>query len=91
MRLVRSSSQFRKSLKKILKSGRFDRDEIQNVVEKIANEKLDAKYEDHQLSGDMKDLRECHIRSDLLLIYKIEGNNLVLVLVNIGSHSDLFE
>ena len=91
MRLVRSSSQFRKSLKRILKSGRFDRDEIQNVVEKIANEKLDAKYEDHHLSGDMKDLRECHIRSDLLLIYKIEGNNLVLVLVNIGSHSDLFE
>ena len=91
MRLVRSSSQFRKSLKRILKSGRFDRDEIQNVVEKIANEKLDSKYEDHQLSGDMKDLRECHIRSDLLLIYKIEGNNLVLVLVNIGSHSDLFE
>ena len=91
MRLVRSTPRFRKSLKRILKSGRFNRDEIQSVIEKIAEEKLDTKYRDHQLSSDMKDLRECHIRPDLLLIYKIENNNLVLVLINIGSHSDLFK
>ena len=90
MRLVRSTSQFRKSLKRILKSGKFDREEIQNVVDQIAKEKIDPKYHDHQLHGKMKDFRECRIQPDLLLIYKIEGNNLLLVLVNIGSHSDLF-
>ena len=90
MRLVRSTSQFRKSLKRILKSGKFDREEIQNVVDQIAKEEIDPKYHDHQLHGKMKDFRECRIRPDLLLIYKIEDNNLLLVLINIGSHSDLF-
>ena len=92
MRLARSSSQFRKSLKKILKSGRVDRNEIQDVIDMlIRGEQLHESYRDHQLSGDMKDKRECRIKPDLLLVYKIENNSLVLVLVDIGSHSDLFD
>ena len=92
MRLVRSTSQFRKALKRILKSGRFQRSEIQNIVDKLARgENLRESYDDHKLSGDLANYRECRIKPDLLLVYKIENNDLVLVLVNIGSHSDLFE
>ncbi len=91
MRLVRTTAQFRRSSKKILRSGRFDRAEIQDVVDVlIRGEKLDLSYRDHELSGDLLGHRECHIRPDLLLLYRIEGNDLILVLVNLGSHSDLF-
>jgi mRNA interferase YafQ len=47
-------------------------------------------YLDHDLSGNWKGHRECHIRGDWLLIYRIEGNDLILVLSRTGSHSDLF-
>ena len=91
MRLVKPTSQFKKSFKRILMSGRFDKEEIQNVIKIIARgEKLDNKFEDHQLHGKFLGHRECHIRPNLLLLYRIENNNLVLVLADIGSHPGLF-
>ncbi|WP_299296933.1 type II toxin-antitoxin system mRNA interferase toxin, RelE/StbE family, partial [uncultured Mobiluncus sp.] len=35
--------------------------------------------------------RECHIKPDWLLIYRIDGNRLILFLNRTGSHADLFE
>ena len=55
-----------------------------------AGEILPPKYNDHDLIGNWKDHRECHIRGDWLLIYRLEENDLVLVLARFGSHSDLF-
>ena len=44
------------------------------VVNKLASlEKLEEKYKDHELSGNFKGYRECHILSDWLLIYKIDN------------------
>ena len=47
-------------------------------------------YFDHQLNGDLKDFRECHIEPDWLLIYKIRENELILSATATGTHSDLF-
>ena len=47
-------------------------------------------YCDHQLSGNWKGYRECHIEPDWLLIYRIENDILVLTLSRTGTHSDLF-
>jgi mRNA interferase YafQ len=55
----------------------------------LCDNKLVEKYKDHQLIGKMKDFRECHIKPDLLLIYMIEDETLKLV--DIGSHSELFD
>ena len=55
----------------------------------LCDNKLVEKYKDHQLIGKMKDFRECHIKPDLLLIYTIEDDTLKLV--DIGSHSELFD
>ncbi len=44
----------------------------------------------HQLIGEWKDFRECHIEPDWLLIYKIENKELILFATATGSHSDLF-
>ena len=54
----------------------------------LCDNKLAEKYKDHQLIGKLKEFRECHIKPDLLLIYMIEDNTLKLV--DIGSHSELF-
>jgi mRNA interferase YafQ len=49
---------------------------------------LPEKYVDHPLRGEWKDFRDCHVKPDLVLIYRKTGND-VLQLVRIGSHSEL--
>lgn len=60
------------------------------VIKKLSKgEKLEAKYRDHRLFGPWKKHRECHIRPDWLLIYRIEND--ILCLERTGSHSELFK
>jgi mRNA interferase YafQ len=49
---------------------------------------LPSKYVDHALRGEWQDFRDCHVKPDLVLIYRKTGND-VLQLVRLGSHSDL--
>ncbi len=49
---------------------------------------LAAKYRDHPLTGEWTDFRDCHVRPDLILIYRKYGDS-VLQLVRLGSHSEL--
>jgi mRNA interferase YafQ len=51
---------------------------------------LPEQYHDHALIGDYKGSRECHIKPNWLLIYRIEETVLILTLMRTGSHSDLF-
>lgn len=91
MYTIRFSSKYKKSIRKLSKSGNFPRKEIDQVVQMIAGgRKLSSKYKNHQLKGDFLGFMECHIKPDLLLIYKIEKEELVLLLLDIGSHSYLF-
>ena len=84
------SSAFKTEVKKIKNAK--DKAELKFVLDMLLAEKtLEAKYRDHTLSGNYKNYRECHIKPDLLLIYKIEKTELVLYAVHIGSHSDLFK
>ena len=83
------SSQFKRDFKKITKMPIPDILEVGNVISTIQRgETLDAKYVDHLLTGNWLGFRDCHIKPDLVLIYRIfEGE---LQLARIGSHSDLF-
>ncbi|CUV65146.1 Addiction module toxin, RelE/StbE family [Sulfurovum sp. enrichment culture clone C5] len=56
----------------------------------IYDDTLDKKYKNHPLIGNYKGCMECHIKPDLLLIYKIDIDLNELQLVRIGSHSQLF-
>lgn len=86
------SKTYKKALRKLLKSGNFDEKKLIEVINKLLEEKrLDEKYQDHNLNGELADCRDCHIYNDMVLIYKIDKVNNTLVLSNIGSHSDLFE
>jgi len=91
---IKPSSKYKKSIRKIKHSGKFDasdENELNGIINILASGKmLNQKYQDHALNGDMSEYRECHIKNNLLLIYYINNNELVLILVNIGSHSELF-
>lgn len=84
------SNQFKKDLKLASKRG-FDIDKLKEVVDKLAEQSvLDKKYKDHNLLGEYKGFRECHIEPDWLLIYRIDKSEVELFLFRTGSHSDLF-
>ncbi|MGC4129045.1 MAG: type II toxin-antitoxin system YafQ family toxin [Bergeyella sp.] len=51
---------------------------------------LPAKYKPHKLSGNYAGCWECHIKPDWLLIWKQNDNELILLLMDTGTHSDLF-
>lgn len=90
MRVFRSK-QFEKSLKKILSAGKVRIAEVEATILLLLEEKpMPIKYRDHALNGEYAKYRECHIRPDVLLLYYIEGNRLVLVIADIGSHAQLF-
>ena len=85
-----SSNRFKKDLKIAIRRG-YNISLLEEVVNKLAmGEILERKYRDHELSGDFKGLRECHITPDWLLVYQIVDSELVLYLSRTGTHSDLF-
>jgi mRNA interferase YafQ len=86
------TGQFKKDYKLAIKRG-CKPEALREVITLLVNEQpLPDKYRDHQLvnSGNYKDMRECHIEPDWLLVYKIVHENLILKLIRNGSHSDLF-
>ena len=65
--------------------------ELWDVVAKLLQgEKLDEKYQTHQLHGNRKGQWECHIQPDWLLVWEQNETELILIMVNTGTHSDLF-
>lgn len=83
------SSQFKKDFKKVAKLAIPDVVEVGHVIKQLQLENVLAeKYVDHPLSGNWVGYRDCHIKPDLVLIYKIEPNTLKLA--RVGSHSELF-
>lgn len=84
------SNRFRKDLKLAKKRG-LDLNLLDEVVTTLATTQvLDEKYRDHPLSGDYAGFRECHIQSDWLLVYRIDYEEVFLMLSRTGTHSDLF-
>ena len=89
---LKFTGQFKKDYKQALKRG-CDPDKLWEIITLLADGKsLPASNRDHALTDSRiyKNMRECHIEPDWLLIYRIEFDMLLLKLVRTGSHSDLF-
>ena len=52
---------------------------------------LPAKYNDHELKGDMQGYRELHITGDFLLVYRVDTSKKLVIFTNLGTHAELFE
>lgn len=86
------TGQFKKDYKLAIKRG-CDPKKLEEVISVLCMERpLPEVYRDHALanSRNYKNMRECHIQPDWLLIYKIAQERLILKLIRTGSHSDLF-
>ena len=89
MLILDYSSQFKKDFKKITKLPIPEIIEVGNVISTLQKSLiLDAKYVDHALIGNWHGFRDCHIKPDLVLIYRI--NETYLQLARIGTHNDVF-
>ena len=88
---VKFTNQFKKDLK-LAKKQNKDPDKLYEVIGILADGgTLDARYRDHDLSGNYKGTRECHIEPDWLLVYEIRNEVLVLLLYRLGTHAELFK
>lgn len=89
--ILKRSTQFKKDIKKAIKQ-RKNLNTLEEVVTVLRNRKrLPEKYRDHLLGGDWNGYRECHLEPDWLLIYKVAEKELLLYLMRVGSHSELFK
>ena len=87
---VKYSTLFKKSFKKCIKRG-LDLELFKTALSILANTgELPTRYKPHPLKGNYKGCMECHITPDWLLVWKQNDKELILILVDTGSHSDLF-
>jgi len=94
MRKISWTRQFKRDYKKVQSNPRY-RDDLESVLPDVldllvADRELDPKLKDHALTGEMAGFRECHLRPDLLLVYTKAEAPPSLIIVRIGSHSELF-
>ncbi|MFA5455298.1 MAG: type II toxin-antitoxin system YafQ family toxin [Sulfurimonas sp.] len=88
LEIFRSSS-FKTDFKKLNDD---EKEKLKTVLFSLINgEILEQRYKNHQLIGNYNSCMECHIKPDLLLIYKINLQFNELQLVRIGSHAQLFK
>ena len=80
-------------MKNIELTGQFKRDAKKQYLELLTPawaevlHCLPTKYRDHALTGNLKGIRDCHIKPDLILLYRLEAENVTLI--RLGSHSEL--
>lgn len=88
---IDTTKRFEKDLKKCLKRG-LDIQKFKDCLRILASVgKLPAKYKPHKLSGSYNGMWECHIESDWLLIWMQNDRELTLLMIDTGTHSDLFD
>lgn len=89
MKALDVTTKFRRDLKRERKTDPSVEGLLKTVIASLQEGKtLPEKMNDHPLSGDWKDHRDCHVKPDLILIYRV--NDEAVTLVRLGSHSELF-
>lgn len=90
MYTVKPTTKFQQDVKRAEKRG-YNLSLLTDVIKMLAvGKELPRKFKDHDLTGDFAGFRECHITPDWLLVYRIDRDQLILVLTRTGTHSDLF-
>ncbi len=87
---LRVTGQFKKDVKRCAKSG-YPLEEMWSVIRLLLNVGyLPEQYQPHRLQGGYVGCWECHIKPDWLLVWKQDDEELVILMTNTGTHSDLF-
>ena len=91
MRTVRRTAQFRRDFKSVKRSTHgchLDATLLETLELLAADVALPSRYVDHPMKGQYSDCRDCHLRPDLVLVYRKRGND-ILELIRIGTHARL--
>jgi len=91
MRTIKQSGQFKRDLKRESKGQHrkaLQADFVAIVESLAADIPLEPRYRDHALTGQWRNHRDCHVRPDLVLIYRKPDAH-TLQLVRLGSHAEL--
>ncbi|HEY6619244.1 MAG TPA: type II toxin-antitoxin system YafQ family toxin [Steroidobacteraceae bacterium] len=91
MRKIERTKAFKKDYQRVSATPKHR--DIENLLPAVlallaTDTPLPDKYVDHGLRGEWKDFRDCHVKPDLVLIYRKSGTD-VLQLVRLGSHGEL--
>jgi mRNA interferase YafQ len=89
---VEYTNQFRKDMKRLSKRSSDQYQAVKHFIDKYfvnGDGRIPINYKPHKLSGNYKSHWECHIKSDLLLVWLSRNNNTVII-VRCGTHPDLF-
>jgi mRNA interferase YafQ len=91
MRRIERTKAFKRDYQRVIATPKHR--DLDNLLPAIltllaTDTELPTKYVDHPLRGEWKDYRDCHVKPDLVLIYRKTGDQ-VLQLVRLGSHSAL--
>ena len=92
MRTIDRPGSFKRDYKREAKGqhrATLDKDLVPVLKALATDQPLEPRHRDHDLTGDWIGYRECHLKPDLLLIYRKVGDH-VLILARLGSHSELF-
>ena len=92
MRTIDRPGSFKRDYKREAKGqhrATLDKDLVPVLKALATDQPLEPRHRDHDLTGDWIGYRECHLKPDLLLIYRKVGDD-VLILARLGSHSELF-
>jgi mRNA interferase YafQ len=83
------TSQMKRDYKRMERRGK-DMRLLSDILDKLAcGERLERRHNDHKLKGSLKDVRECHIEPDWLLVYKVDQRRLILTALATGTHDDV--
>ncbi|MDI6028586.1 type II toxin-antitoxin system YafQ family toxin [Corticibacterium sp. UT-5YL-CI-8] len=91
MRTIERTTAFKRDFKREAKGRHrsiLDTELRRVIVALASDEALEPRHRDHALSNDWKDYRDCHVKPDLVLIYRLIGDDR-LILARLGSHSEL--
>ncbi len=87
---IEFTAEMKRNVKLMKKRGK-NLSKLTTVLDLLASgNPLPQQYNDHNLSGNLKDFRECHIEPDWLLMYQIHEDVLILTATATGTHADLF-
>lgn len=91
VRTVKRTAQFKRDFKRAKRgvhASHLDETLLEALELLAADAPLPERYVDHQMKGQFKDCRDCHLRPDLVLIYRKRDSD-ILELVRLGSHAQL--
>lgn len=90
MYTIRFTGEFKRQMKLCQRRG-YNMELLREAIRILSTEGcLPAKYLPHQLHGNRQGQWECHIQPNWLLIWEQHDRELILVMLNTGTHSDLF-